>query len=116
MGRIQASGLPPQENPTMLSPQSRPANLQFRAPPVRWSRILQFAIVFLAPQLSRADVRVEAYRGEPFGIGRVTIDLTPGASSAPASDDRFAVTEEKDRVLYPVIENKASRRILRGLL
>lgn len=78
--------------------------------------VVQFAILLLVPQLSQAAVRVEAFRGEPFGIGRVTIDLAPGASSAPASDDRCTVTEEKDRVLYPVIENKSSRRFLRGLL
>src|SRR5438874_529003 len=85
--------------------------------------ILQFAILFVfAPQLAHAagrrsqGTRVEVYRGEPFGIGRVTIDLAPGASAAPARDDRVTIVEEKDRVLYPVIENKASRRILRSFL
>ena len=54
--------------------------------------ILQFAIILLAPpQHAFAAVRVEAYRGQPFGIGRVTIDLSPGSSTAPASDDRCAV-------------------------
>src|SRR4051812_20634516 len=80
------------------------------------SGAIQFAIACFAPAVAFGDVRVEAYRGEPFGIGRVTIDLSAGSSSAPASDDRFALIEEKDRVLYPVIENKASRRIVRGLL
>src|SRR4051794_18166318 len=75
-----------------------------------------FAITCFATALAFGDVRVEAFRGEPFGIGRVIVDLLPGNSSAPATDDRFALTEEKARVLYPVIENKASRRILRGLL
>jgi hypothetical protein len=79
--------------------------------------ILQFAILSIAG-VSRchAEPRVEAYRGEPFGIGRVTLDLQPGASTAPASDDRVAITNDKDRVLYPVVENKSSRRILRSLL
>src|SRR5207253_1746659 len=78
--------------------------------------ILHIAVLLIWPQSCQAAVRVEAYRGEPFGIGRVTIDLAPGSSSAPASDDRCTVTEEKDRVLYPVVENKSSRRFLRGLL
>src|SRR4051794_5437022 len=73
--------------------------------------IFQFAILW--PQFCTAAVRVEAYRGEPFGIGRVTIDLAPGSSTAPASDDRCTVVDEKDRVLYPVVENKSSRRFLR---
>jgi hypothetical protein len=76
--------------------------------------ILHFA--FLWPQLCSAAVRVEAYRGEPFGIGRVTIELAPGSSTAPASDDRCTVIDDNHRVLYPVVENKSSRRFLRGLL
>src|SRR4051794_11365318 len=78
--------------------------------------VFQFAVAFFATGAAFGDARIQAYRGEPFGIGRVTIDLPAGSSSAPASDDRFALTEENDRVLYPVIENKASRRILQGLL
>ncbi len=78
--------------------------------------IFQFAILLLSSQFCRGAVRVEAYRGEPFGIGRLTVDLPPGASSAPASDDRCTVVEENKRVLYPVIEDKSSRRILRSLL
>src|SRR4051812_7044600 len=78
--------------------------------------VFQFALTFFATGAAFGDARIQAYRGEPFGIGRVTIGLPAGSSSAPASDDRFALTEENDRVLYPVIENKASRRILQGLL
>src|SRR5689334_17975873 len=80
-----------------------------------------FCVMLLAflcggPAVCDAAVRVEAYRGDPFGIGRVTIDLQPGASQSPATDDRCTVVEEQDRVMYPVTENKASRKILRGLL
>src|SRR4051794_14928235 len=78
--------------------------------------ISQIAILLLAAPVARSATRVEAYRGEPFGIGRVTIDLAPGSSTAPASDDRCTVVEEQDRVMYPVVENKSSRRLLRGLL
>ncbi|HVT29833.1 MAG TPA: hypothetical protein VHE81_17575, partial [Lacipirellulaceae bacterium] len=78
--------------------------------------IFQFAIFLFFAQLCRAAVHVEAYRGEPFGMGRITVDLPPGSSSAPTSDDRCTVAEENDRVLYPVIEDKSSRRFLRSLL
>src|SRR5215204_4064381 len=77
---------------------------------------LSLSLLLFGTQFCRAAVRVEAYRGEPFGIGRVTIDLAPGSTTAPASDDRCTVVEEHDRVLYPVVENKSSRRFLRGLL
>ena len=86
------------------------ANLQLAA------CMLSLAIVLIETRNCAAAVRVEAYRGEPFGIGRVTIDLSQGESQAPASDDRCTIVEEQDRVLYPVVENKSSRRFLRGLL
>src|SRR3954470_21915003 len=78
--------------------------------------ISQIAILLLAAPVARSATRVEAYRGDPFGVGRVTIDLAPGSTSAPASDDRIAIAEAHNRVLYPVIENKSSRKFLRGLL
>jgi len=60
--------------------------------------VFLFAIVAIsAPQLCGADTRVEAYRGEPFGIGRVTLDLQPGASTAPASDDRVSIAGGRPR-------------------
>src|SRR3954466_6061548 len=75
-----------------------------------------FSAVFACANMASAETRVEAYRGEPFGIGRVTIDLAPGSSSAPANDDRFVLTETNDRTLYPVMRNSSSRRMLRDFL
>ncbi len=75
-----------------------------------------FLIALLTSAACPAAVRVEAYRGVPFGIGRVTIDVPPGASSAPAVDDRFVLTEAHDRVLYPVMKNSSARRFLRNFL
>jgi hypothetical protein len=70
----------------------------------------------LSAASARAAIRVEAYLGEPFGVGRVTVDLPPGTSASPWSDDRFTITESNHRVLYPVIENTPVRRILRNFL
>src|SRR5688500_19531550 len=63
------------------------------------------AAFVLSAASARAAIRVEAYLGEPFGVGRVTVDLPPGTSASPWSDDRFTITESNHRVLYPVIEN-----------
>jgi len=63
-----------------------------------------------------AAIRIEAYRGEPFGIGRVSMDVRQDTSSVPWQDDRFVLEEASGRVLYPVIENRPAGRILRGLL
>src|SRR3990172_11619939 len=69
-----------------------------------------FVVLFVA-RISVAAIRVEAYRGEPFGVGRVTVDVPPDDS--PSTDDRFAITEAGGRVLYPVLE--PSRRLGRLL-
>ena len=65
---------------------------------------------------AHAAIRAEAVSGDRFGVGRVTIDLPSGAPSVPWNDDRFALVESQGRVLYPVIENKAVRRLLRNFL
>lgn len=75
--------------------------------------ILQFAIASAA----HSAIRIEAYRGQPFGIGRVTIDLPPNVS--PANDDRFALAEADNRLLYPVLESESRlpvRQLLRSFL
>ena len=100
---------------------SRLSNLQFDFGELSRAAILilQFAILLLATQTSAAATRVEAYRGEPFGMARVTIDLPQGAPADAASDDRLAVVESNQRVLYPVIGGGSAapvRRILRSFL
>ncbi|HEX3600470.1 MAG TPA: hypothetical protein VHU84_10035 [Lacipirellulaceae bacterium] len=77
---------------------------------------LQLSTVLALSTTASAADHVEAYRGEPFGIGRVTIDLAPGASSAPTVDDRIVLDEAHGRVLYPVMKNGSARRLLRDFL
>ena len=57
-----------------------------------------------------------AYLGEPFGVGRVTIDVFRGEPSIPLSDERFTVWEESHRVMYPVLKAEPVKRVLRQLL
>jgi hypothetical protein len=78
---------------------------------------LPVALLLLTATVSHAAVRVEAYRGEPFGIGRVTIDLPQDVS--PSNDDRFALSESDGRLLYPVLESESRlpvRQLLRSFL
>ena len=67
----------PSEHPAMTSSHTSP-HLQFAI------CTLQLAIAFSAIDAPcGAAARVEAYRGETFGIGRVTLDLLPVLSAAP---------------------------------
>ncbi len=75
------------------------------------------AIVLLAPaQLAVSAPRSEAYLGQPFGVGKVTIDVLRGEKAIPLSDERFTVIGENDRVMYPVLKEEPGRRLLRQLL
>jgi hypothetical protein len=77
---------------------------------------IALAALFLATMSAgwcEAAVRVEAYRGQPFGVGRVTVDLPQDVST---DDDRFALTAADGRVLYPVIEHRQIGRIVRRFI
>ncbi|MEX0642751.1 MAG: hypothetical protein WD468_08630 [Pirellulales bacterium] len=74
------------------------------------------AVLMLFATTCRAAIRAEAFHGEPYGIGRVTVDLSPGASSVPWGDDRFALVEADGRAMYPVLENAPVRRLVRQFL
>ena len=63
-----------------------------------------------------AAATVEAYAGQPFGVGRVTLSVGGSGPVAPVEDERFTAAEAGGRVLYPVIKEEPVRRLLRQLL
>lgn len=76
-----------------------------------------FAVIVshLISDAARA-MEVEAYSGQPFGVGRVTLPVVSGGPAAPLEDERFTVASPDGRVLYPVIKEEPARRLLRRLL
>lgn len=71
-------------------------------------------VLLLAP--ASAAPSSEAYVGEPFGVGRVTIDVFRGEPSIPLSDERFTVLEEAGRAMYPVLKLEPVKQLVRQLL
>lgn len=72
--------------------------------------------LFLSSPLVRADVDTEAYYGQPYGVGRVTIDVLRGEPVLPLSDERFTLLEAQERVFYPALEQQPVRQFIRQLL
>jgi hypothetical protein len=70
----------------------------------------------LLPVRAAIGAEVEAYAGEPFGVGRVTLAVSSAGPAAPLEDERFTVSSPSGRVLYPVIKEEPARRLLRRLL
>jgi hypothetical protein len=83
---------------------------------MRFAGFVAVVIAGMATATCQAAVRAEAYRGEPFGVGRVTVDLPQNAATAPGGDDRYAITDDEGRVVYPVLEQRRVGRLLRDLL
>ena len=54
--------------------------------------------------------------GEPFGVGRIVLDLPPPDLPQPLGAEGIGLAERRGRVLYPAIDNPALGRLLRGLL
>jgi hypothetical protein len=77
--------------------------------------ILAAAIV-LGGDARATGATVEAWAGEPFGVGRVTLSVGGAGPVTPLEDERFTVESTDGRVLYPVIKEEPVRRILRQIL
>lgn len=73
-------------------------------------------LLLTAVSPTKADIRVEAYSGQPLGIARVVVDLPTSAVESAIADDRFTVDDQSARVLYPVAERRRVRKILQSVL
>lgn len=76
------------------------------------------AAVVLSGQVSQATAatRSQAFAGEPFGVGRVTVDVLRGEPAIPLSDERFTVLGDNRQVFYPVLKEEPGRQLLRQIL
>lgn len=74
------------------------------------------ACLFASAPLTSAAT-VEAFAGDPFGVGRVTLSVGGTGPASPLEDERFTVEAADGRALYPVLkEDRPARRLLRQLL
>lgn len=53
-------------------------------------------------------IRVDAFIGEPFGVGRLQLELPPGAMPQPLGAEGLGLVEQDGRVLYPAISSSGS--------
>ncbi len=60
--------------------------------------------------------RAQAIVGQPFGVGRVEVELPRGQQLDPLGLYGLGLAEKNGRVLYPVVVNRPIRGLLRDLL
>jgi len=77
---------------------------------LRIGTLLFLAMLLTETTQTVAAPRSEAFVGQPFGVGRVTVDVFRGEPSLPLSDERFTVLEAEGRAIYPVLKEEPARR------
>ena len=86
--------------------------------PLRFSTLL--AALFLSAALpggASAEVRVrEAYAGEPFGVGRIDVDLSDDILPRPLGLAGLLLGDKEGRVLYPALENRLDMSVVTDVL
>ncbi|MCR4410886.1 MAG: hypothetical protein NUV77_00510 [Thermoguttaceae bacterium] len=65
---------------------------------------------------AQARLRAEAFVGEPFGVGRLEVELPESLLSEPLGIGGLHVAEQDGRVLYPAIEQRGVPRVVTDLL
>ncbi|NLY00711.1 MAG: hypothetical protein GXY83_31845 [Rhodopirellula sp.] len=65
------------------------------------------AAAFLGcPSAARAQISGEAYMGEPFGVGRLEIELPESLQPEVLGLDGIKIVERDGRIFYPVIDRR----------
>ena len=55
--------------------------------------------------LGQIRMRVDAFAGEPFGVGRVVVELDEKSLPKPLGLDGLGLAEKNGRVFYPAMHN-----------
>lgn len=86
----------------------------------RWGGLCVTALVLgfglALPAQAQVRLRGEAFAGEPFGVGRLEIELPETLLPVPLGADGLAVEEDAGRVFYPAIEAQRLPRVVRDTL
>jgi len=68
------------------------------------------------PAEAQVRLRAEAFSGEPFGVGKLEIELPETLLPVPLGADGIGLEEEAGRVCYPAIEAQRLPRLVRDAL
>ena len=99
----------------MQSPASTVFADRGRLLPSFWTFVVSVIALAIAPA-AQAEIRIEAYAGQPLGVGRVIVDVPPDLAGAVVADDRFTIGDAGGRLLYPATEQRRIRKVLGNLL
>src|SRR5690606_853672 len=70
----------------------------------------------LRGRLRQTGPQVEAIYGEPYGVGRWTVDLPVGTNPALLGNSGFTFTEKNGRAVFQAFQAEPVRAVARELL
>jgi len=73
-------------------------------------------ILPLAPAFAQGRADVEAVAGQPFGVGRITLELPQEMLPEPLGIEGIGLAEKNGRVFYPAVDNPAFGKLLKEVL
>jgi hypothetical protein len=87
----------------------------------RLFRALSLATVLLpavasGPLPAQAAIESEAVIGEPFGVGRITLDVYEDTLPDPLGIAGIRLSEKNGRIFYPAIDNPMLAKLVRELI
>lgn len=65
---------------------------------------------------NHAEAQVEAYVGQPFGVGRIVLRIPEGELPEPLGAEGIELTDAEGRTFYPVVEAPPDTALVRKLL
>lgn len=77
---------------------------------------LVMGLALVLPVEAQVRLRGEAFVGEPFGVGRLEIDLPETLLPVPLGAEGLGLEEQSGRVFYPAVEAQRLPRLVRDAL
>ncbi len=83
--------------------------------------ILSTLLVFLttgynSPLRAQGPVQIEAVAGEPYGVGRIVLDVPDQMLPDPLGAEGIGLSERNGRIFYPAVESPVFGRLVRQFL
>ncbi len=69
-----------------------------------------------SPLQAQGPIQTEAVAGEPFGVGRITLDVPEKMLPEPLGAEGIGLGERNGRVFYPAIDSPAFGKLIRDFL
>jgi hypothetical protein len=69
-----------------------------------------------SPLRAQGPMQIEAIAGQPFGVGKIVLDVPEDMLPQPLASEGIGLSERNGRIFYPTIDNPVAGKFVRELL